>query len=38
MEDWLNLINAETEGDLMDIEETTDIPEIKDTIAILREQ
>ncbi|MCM1228309.1 MAG: Rpn family recombination-promoting nuclease/putative transposase [Clostridium sp.] len=37
MEDWLNLINAETEGELMDIESTTQIKEIRDTIVILRE-
>lgn len=37
MEDWLNLINAETEGDLMDIQQTTTIPEINETIVMLRE-
>ena len=37
MEDWLNLINAETEGDLMAIQNTTNIPEVKDTIVMLRE-
>ncbi|MCM1228049.1 MAG: Rpn family recombination-promoting nuclease/putative transposase [Clostridium sp.] len=37
MEDWLNLINAETEGELMDIESTTQIKEIRDTIVLLRE-
>ncbi len=37
MEDWLNLINAETEGELMDIENTTQIKEVRDTIVILRE-
>ena len=37
MEDWLNLINAETEGDLMAIQNTTSIPEVKDTIVMLRE-
>jgi len=37
MEDWLNLINAETEGDLMDIETNTQIKEVRDTIVILRE-
>ena len=37
MEDWLDLINAETEGDLMDIQQTTTIPEINETIVMLRE-
>ena len=37
MEDWLNLINAETEGDLMAIQQTTKIPEVKDTIVMLRQ-
>ncbi len=37
MEDWLNLINAETEGDLMDIQNSTTIPEIQKTIVMLRE-
>ena len=37
MEDWLNLINAETEGELMDIETRTQIKEVKDAIVILRE-
>ena len=37
MEDWLNLINAETEEELNAIEQETDIPEIKETIAILRQ-
>lgn len=37
MEDWLNLINAETEGDLMDIQDQTNIPEVKQTIVKLRE-
>ena len=37
MEDWLNLINAETEGDLMDILNSTNIPEVKKTIVMLRE-
>ena len=32
MEDWLNLINAETEGELMDIETNTQIKEVRDTI------
>lgn len=37
MEDWLHLINAETEGDLMEIQKTTAIPEVKNTIVMLRE-
>ena len=37
MEDWLNLINAETEDDLMAIQQNTNIPEIRDTIVMLRE-
>lgn len=37
MEDWLNLINAETEGELMELETTTKIKEVRDTIVILRE-
>ena len=37
MEDWLNLINAETEGELMDIQQTTTIPEVKDTIVMIRQ-
>lgn len=37
MEDWLNLINAETEGELMDIETTTQIQEVKSAIVVLRE-
>ncbi len=37
MEDWLNLINAETEGDLQELEASTDIPEVKQAIAIVRE-
>ncbi|MGN0605542.1 MAG: Rpn family recombination-promoting nuclease/putative transposase [Oscillospiraceae bacterium] len=37
MEDWLNLINAETEGELMDIETRTQIKEVRDAIVILRE-
>ena len=36
MEDWLNLINAETEGDLMAIQQTTEIPEVQDTIVMIR--
>ena len=37
MEDWLTLIDAETEGDLMAIQQSTSIPEIQKTIVILRE-
>lgn len=37
MEDWLALINAETEGDLMTLQQSTVIPEIQKTIVILRE-
>ena len=37
MEDWLTLINAETEGDLMDSETSTQIPEIHKAIVLLRE-
>lgn len=36
MEDWLDLINAETEGELMELNQTTSIPEVKDTIVMLR--
>lgn len=36
MEDWLNLINAETEGDLMAIQKNTSIPEVQQTIVMLR--
>ncbi len=36
MEEWLNLINAETEDDLMAIQQNTNIPEIRDTIVMLR--
>ena len=36
MEDWLNLINAETEDDLMAIQQETQIPEVRDTIVMLR--
>ena len=32
MEDWLNLINAEKEKDLMALETATNIPEVKDVI------
>ena len=37
MEDWLSLFNAETEGDLQEIESSTEIPEVKHVIGILRE-
>ena len=37
MEEWLMLINAETEEELMKIEKTTTSPEIKATIVKLRE-
>ena len=37
MEDWLTLIDAETEGDLMALQHSTSIPEIQKTIVILRE-
>ena len=37
MEDWLNLINAETEGELMDVEVNTNIQEVKKAIVVLRE-
>ena len=36
MEDWLNLINAETEVDLMAIQQNTSIPEVQQTIVMLR--
>ena len=36
MEDWLRLIDAETEAELMDIQQTTKIPEVKETIVRLR--
>lgn len=36
MDDWLRLINAETEGELMDLQEKTAIPEVRDTIVLLR--
>lgn len=35
-EDWLKLIDAETEDDLMAIQQTTNIPEVKDTIVMVR--
>ena len=37
MEDWLHLINAETEEDLMAIQQTTTIPEVQRTIVRLRQ-
>ena len=37
MEDWLRLIDAETEGDLMELQQTTTIPEVKNTIVMLRQ-
>ena len=37
MEDWLRLINAETEGELMDIMQSTTIPEVRKTVVMLRE-
>ena len=36
MEDWLDLINAETEEDLMALQETTQIPETKKSIVEIR--
>ena len=36
-EDWLKLIDAETEGDLMTIQQTTTIPEVQDTIVMIRQ-
>ncbi len=36
-EDWLKLIDAETEGDLMAIQQTTSIPEVQDTIVMIRQ-
>ena len=37
IEDWLRLINAETEDDLIAIEETTQIPEVREVVDIIRE-
>ena len=37
MDDWLRLVNAETEEELMDIMESTSIPEVKKTVVILKE-
>lgn len=36
MQYWLDLIDAETEGDLMEVQKTTTIPEIQDTIVLIR--
>ena len=36
IEQWLMLLNAETESDLKEIEEITTIPEIKKAIAKIR--
>ena len=36
MDEWLDLINAETEGDLMEIQNNTAIPEVNKTILIIR--
>lgn len=36
VEDWLKLIDAETEGELMAIQNSTAIPEVKDAIVMLR--
>lgn len=37
MEDWLKLIDAETYGDLEDLEKSTTVPEILQVIDMLRE-
>ena len=37
VEDWLNLINAEKKEDLMALEMSTKIPEVKDVIVKVRE-
>ena len=37
VEDWLNLINAEKKEDLMALEMSTNIPEVKDVIVKVRE-
>ena len=37
MEEWLLLIKAETEGDLMELEQTSTIPEVGKTIVLLRQ-
>ena len=37
MEDWLHLIDAETEGELMELQQRTMIPEVKETIVMLRQ-
>lgn len=35
-EQWMTLVKAETEGDLMELEQTTTVPEIGKTIVVLR--
>ena len=37
MDDWLELINAETEDDLMALQQSTTIPEVQETIVMLRQ-
>lgn len=37
VEDWLELINAETEEELMALQQNTTIPEVQDAIVILRQ-
>ena len=37
MDYWMDLINAETEGDLMTIQQEVNIPEVNKTIVMLRE-
>ena len=37
MEDWLHLINAETEEELLALQQTRTIPEVKETIVKLRD-
>lgn len=37
MEEWLRLVNAETEEELMDIMEKTSIQDVKKTVVILKE-
>lgn len=37
VEDWLELINAETEDELMALQQSTTIPEIQEAIVILRQ-
>ena len=36
IEEWLTLIKAETEGDLMELEQTSTVPEVGKTIVLLR--